>query len=170
MSKEFTTYGHVDNDGILSIYNRSIFVDNIKSYYKNTSVELVFRKRFYKFSDPQRGYYFAVIVKEIQKAWLASGVVKSLADVDNEMRNKFLYYEELNEDTGFYEKYIHTLKKGDTRVSKKMMREYFEKCIIWCVQNLDWAIAYPSEDFTIDDMTEHQRKSKNISNVDNSTF
>jgi len=170
MNKEFTTYGHVDSNGVLSIYNRNVFVSNIKDYYKNISVELVFRERFYQFSDKQRNYYFAVIVKQIQQAWLKSGVVKSLATVDAEMREKFLYYEELNEDTGLFEKYIHTLKKGDTSVSKKMMREYCEKCIIWCVQSLDWAIAYPSEDFTEDDMTEHQRQSKNISGDDNTTF
>lgn len=166
---DFTTYGHVDNDGVLSIYNRSVFVSNIKDYY-NTSVQLVFGERFYQFSDKQRGYYFAVIVKEIQKAWLTSGVVKSRASVDAEMRDKFLYFEELNEDTGLFEKYPHTLKKGDTQVSKKMMRDYCEKCIIWCVQNLNWAIAYPSEEFTKEDMTDTQKRSHNISEVDNSTF
>lgn len=167
MDKEFTTYGHVNEDGVLSIYNRSVFISSIKDYYKNTSVQLVFSERFYQFSDKQRSYYFGVIVKEIQKAWLKSGVIKSLSKIDSEMRDKFLFYEELNEETGLFEKHIHTLKKGDTSVSKKMMKDYCHFCIIWCVQNLDWCIPFPSEDFTENDMTENQRESRKI---DKTTF
>lgn len=170
MQKEFTTYGSVDKDGNLSIYNRSVFLKNIKDYFKSTSVELVFRERQYRFSDRMRGYYFGVLIKEIQKAWLSTGVIKSLNDIDIEMRDKFLYYEEVDEETGLYEKHLHTLKKSDTKVSKQMMREYCERCIIWTAQNLQWAIAMPSEEFTENDMTEHQRLSNNIGTNDKSTF
>jgi hypothetical protein len=147
MENEFTTYGHVDGKGKLSIYNQKGFIKKIHDYFKNSSIEILFKNRFYKFSDKARSYYFAVIVKEIQKGWLATGVIKSLKDIDLEMRDKFLFYEELNEETGMYEKYLHTLKKGDTAVSKKMMREYCDMCIIWSVQCLGWQIPYPSEVF-----------------------
>lgn len=170
MPKEFTTYGHVDGEGKLSIYNKDIFTNTVKNHFKNTSVQLVFGERFYSFTDGQRSYYFAVIVKQIQKAWLASGVVKSLKEVDYDLRGRFLYFEELNEETGEYEKQLHTLKKGDTSVSKKMMREFCEKCIIWAVQNLSWAIPFPNEEFTVDDMTEHQRTVKKISVSDKGTL
>lgn len=170
MVKEFVTYGHVDSDGKLSIYNKSVFQKTINDNFKNTSVEIVFRERFYPFNDKMRGYYFAFVVKGIQRAYLASGVVKSLREVDYEMRGRFLYFETLNVDTGEYEMELHTLKKGDTKVSRSMMREYVEKCIIWTAQNLDWAIPYPSEEFTESDMTEHQRTVKKIGVSDKSTF
>ena len=155
--REFVAYGSVDKNGKLSVYNQGQFVKNIREFYKNTSVEIVFKPRFYKFSDKARSYYFAVIVKQIQKAWLSTGVIKSLKDIDLEMRDKFLYYEEFNDETGLFEKYHHTLRKTDTEVSKSMMSKYCEMCIIWTAQNLEWAIAMPSEVFTENDMTERQR-------------
>jgi len=168
--KEFVTYGHVDDDGIMSIYNKSVFKERLQKFFRKTSIELLIRERVYSFSDSRRSYYFAVIVREIQKAWMVSGIVKSLHDVDYEMRDKFLYYEELNHETGLFEKYLHTLKKGDTHVSKQMMKHYCELCIVWCITNLDWAIPYPSEDFNESDMTDSQRKFEGISDLGNNTF
>ncbi len=154
--KEFITYGHVDDQGKLSIYNKDAFSERLKSDFKKTTIEIIVRERFYQFTDGQRGYYFGVIVKEIQQAWKATGILKSISDIDQELRNKFLYYEVLNQDTDKYEKHLHTLKKHDTSVSAELMREYCECCIIWCIQNLDWAIAYSGEDFGEYDMTEKQ--------------
>ncbi len=156
MIKEFITYGHVDADGNISVYNKETTLKRVSDDFRKTSIEIVFRERFFRFKDSQRGYYYGVILKEIQLAWKASGVLKSISDIDYEFRNKYLYYETLNEDTGVFEKTIHTLKKHDTAVSQKMMREYCECCIIWTIQNLDWAIPYPNEDFKDEDMTEKQ--------------
>lgn len=157
MVKEFTSFGHVDREGKLFIYNKDNFNSQIKSNFRKTSIEIVFKEKLYKFKDKQRAYYFAIIVKDIQKAWLSTGIIKSLNDIDIELRDKFLYYEELNQDTGLFEKTLHTLKKNSTVVSYEMMKDYCENCIIWCIQNLDWAIPYPSEDFGLDDMTDKQR-------------
>lgn len=170
MQKDFTTYGHVDRDGKLSIYNKSVFTNTIKKYFKNTSIQIIFSNRFYSFTDSMRSYYFGILVPEIQKAFLSHGIVKSKNDVDYEMRDKFLYYEVLNEEKGVYEKYNHTLKKGDTNVSRQMMRDYVEKCIIWTIQCLDWAIPYPSENFIDDDKTELQKKTENMGTKDISTL
>jgi hypothetical protein len=109
MENEFTTYGHVDGKGKLSIYNQKGFIKKIHDYFKNSSIEILFKNRFYKFSDKARSYYFAVIVKEIQKGWLATGVIKSLKDIDLEMRDKFLFYEELNEDADFFTNHVVAL-------------------------------------------------------------
>lgn len=169
MSKELIKYGHVDDNGKLFIYQKDDFHSKIKSNFKKTSIEIILREKLYKFSDNRRSYYFGVIVKEIQKAWLSTGIIKSLKDVDIELRNKFLYHETLNEDTGLFEKTIHTLRKYDTSVSVKMMKDYCEHCIIWSIQNLDWAIPYPNEDFGPEDMTEKQNVINN-GVTENSTF
>ena len=116
MIKEFITYGHVDDAGKISIYNKGYFNKKVGDNFRKTNIEIVFRERLYEFTDSQRGYYFAVIVREIQKAWLSTGVIKSLSDVDYELRNKYLYYETLNAETGLFEKTVHTLRKNDTRV------------------------------------------------------
>lgn len=161
MLKEFITYGHVDKPGKLSIYNRAYFDKKIRDYFSQTSIEIVFREKLYQFSDSQRGYYFGIIVKEIQKAWLSTGIIKSLSEIDYELRNKYLYYEILNAETGLFEKTVHTLKKDDTEVSDRMMREYCELCIIWASQNLDWNVPYPNEAFGDSDMTDKQNKFEN---------
>lgn len=170
MEREIIVYGHVNREGDLSIYNRDAFVKSIREHYKNKSIQITLTDRFYSFSDKHRSYYFGVLLRQIKMAWESYGVIKSMGDIDEEMRYKFLYFEELNVEKGEMERHIHTLKKDDTNVSKKMMREYIEKCIIWTIQNLDWAVPYPSEEFLDDDMTDHQQKTKNIGVNDKSTF
>ncbi|MGR3218506.1 MAG: hypothetical protein ACUZ8H_01630 [Candidatus Anammoxibacter sp.] len=156
MNKEFTIYGHVDKDGKATIYNKEIALKRLSDGFRKTSIELVFRERFFRFTDSKRGYYYGVILKEMQMAWKATGVLKSISEIDYEFRNKYLYYETLDEETGKFEKTVHTLRRNDTKVSQKMMTEYCEFCIIWAIQNLDWAIPYPNEDFTDNEMTEKQ--------------
>jgi hypothetical protein len=130
--------------------------DQIAAIFPSTNVEITIKERFYRFSDGYREYYFAVVVKELQKAWKASGVVKSQKEVDTEMRDMFLYHEWLNPETGEFVKTIHTLRSNDTGVDQQMMKEFIEHCIIWALQNLDWAIPYPGEEFEMQDMTREQ--------------
>ena len=145
------------------------FDDNIQKMFTGTTVEIEFRERFYELSDGRRAYYFAVIVPEIQKAYAATGVVKSKAEVDTEMRERFLFYEELNTESGEYESCVHTLRKGETKVSRRMMQECCDMCIIWAAQNLDWAIPFPNEEMLAEYMTEKQKHKENL-NTDKSTF
>lgn len=170
MEKEITIFGHVNGKGILSIYNRDEFIKSISEFFKGRNVQMTFTDKFYEFSDKHRGYYFGVLVRQIQSAWLSTGIKKSMSKIDAEMREMFLYYEELNESTGLFEKHIHTLKKGDTSVSVTMMKDFVEQCIIWTAQNLNWAVPYPSEVFTESDMTEHQQNTKGIGVNDKSTI
>lgn len=154
--KEIIFQGHVNKDSQLSIYNRELFLIQL-SRFNNNSVDIIVREKQSKFNDSYRNYYFAVIVSEIQKAYLSTGVIKSKKEVDDELRNLFLYEEIIDEETGEYEKILHTLKKGDTKVTSGMMKEYCELCIIFASVNLGWAIPYPNEDLTIDKMTERQQ-------------
>lgn len=170
MDKEFRTFGHVDGNGKLSIYNKKEFAEYVSDKFKNTSVELIVKERFYHYGDKLRSYYFAVVVNQIQSAFLSSGVIMAKQEVDQKMRSMFLYYETVDEESGKWEKHIHTLKKAETEVTSKMFIDFIQKCIIWTAQNLDWSVPFPSEDFGTDDMTEHQKNVKKIGVSDNSTF
>ena len=165
--KQIVFQGHINNDAKLNIYHKELFLIQL-SRFKNTSIDIIVREKQNRFNDSFRDYYFGVIINEIQKAYLSTGLIKSKKDVDYEMRGLFLFEENVNEETGEYEKILHTLKKGDTKVSSKIMKEYCELCIIYAAVNMDWAIPYPNEDLTINEMTERQ-KSYNFKN-NNLTF
>ena len=156
------SYGHVNSDGELSIYNKGDFVSRIEQYFSNTSVEIIVQDRFYEFSNDHRGYYFAVIVREYQKAYMCLGEHRSLNSIDDELRNRFLFYEVFDDEEGKYVKNIHTLRKGETKVSKSEMKWFCEMCIMWAVQNLDWAIPYPNELLSFEDKTETQLRVENM--------
>ena len=170
MVNKFKYFGHVNSQGKISIYDKASFERKVQDFLKGKNVEFIIQERQYEFSNSMRSYYFGVIIPEIQKAFQMSGVLKSRSECDDSMRFLFLYYEVINEETGKYEKQIHTLRKDDTSVSSKMMKEFCEMCIIWCATNLDWAIPFPNEIFTFQDMTMNQRKSESARNLESSTF
>ncbi len=161
-SKTFTTFGHVDDQGKLQIYNQDDLRAKLQGPLLRTSVELRIRERQWPFSEAMRKYYFAVIVKEIQKAWRAAGEIKSLEEVDTDLRLKFLYKETRDPETDTWIREPHTLRKGETEVTKKMMREFCDLCIIWAVQALDWPVPYPGEQLSREEDPNHSYKS-NIS-------
>jgi hypothetical protein len=147
MENELTMFGNVDKNGVVTLYGRDTFMKHVKNGFREQKIQFTLSKRIYEFSDSQRAYYFAVITKGIQDGYNYSGVTKSRNDIDLEMREKFLYYEEVNEETGFLEKHLHTLKKGNGIVSSSMMRIFCQMCIIWTKENLIWSIPFPNEEF-----------------------
>lgn len=170
MKKEFQVNGHVNSEGKLSIYDTDAFKERIQKQFISMNVEIIVREGHNQFTDGMRGYYYKIIVPEIQKAFEASGVIKSRKVIDYDMRELFLYTEFWNQDKGEYEKEYHTLRKDETQVTGRMMKEYCEKCIIWCINKLDWAIPYPNEVFTFQDMTDKQRTSESGRILDPTTM
>ena len=147
MSKDLTVFGHVNNQGKLSIYNVGIFKDVLHKRFAGSSIEMTIKKRFYEFSHKLRKYYFYILVPELQKGFLSQGMFMSREEVDNEMRERFLFYETYDEEKDKWEKHIHTLRMNETKVDNKMFLDFVEKCIIFAIQSLDWAIPYPREEF-----------------------
>lgn len=154
--KEYKAHGHVNSESKLTIYDRELFVSALSSF-QSTNVEVIVREYFNPFSDQYREYYFAVIVKEVQKAFKAVGVIKSQKETDYYLRSLFLYKEVYNEELGEWEKEPHTLRTGETEVSTQMMQEYCELCRIWAVQSLDWVIPFPNETLRIKDLSDRQK-------------
>lgn len=168
--KTYTAYGHVDSDGKLSIYNKSLLNGNIREYFKSTSIVLTISEKTNEFSDNMRAYYFSVVVKQVQKAYRSTGVVKTLKEIDYELRGMFLINEVYNEDKGKWEQEPHTLKKGQTLVTYQMMRDFIDMVIAWSIQNLDWAIPYPNEQMEDNDYTQHQKLVEKVGVGYKSTF
>jgi len=148
--KEFISYGSVDGDGKMSLYNRQLFFDKLRDYFPRTNIEVIVREQGNDMTHPLRKYYFGVVIRGIQEGYLARGEVKSRDWCDKQMREMYLYYEDIDYETGEYEKHIHTLRAGETKVTTKMMREFIDLCIIWAVQHLDWIIPYPGEELNIE--------------------
>ena len=164
--KEFISYGSVDSNGAMSLYNKDLFLNKLRDYFPRTNIEVVVREKGKELTHPLRKYYFSVVVRGIQEGYLAMGEIKSRDWCDKHMRELFLYTEDIDYETGEYEKNIHTLRAGDTSVTVKMMKDFIDLCIIWAVQSLDWAIPYPNEELDFSDMTDHQNKINN-QNLDN---
>lgn len=113
---------------------------------------------FSPFKPSMRSYYFSFVVGGTQEAYRATGTLKSRAEIDLKFRDMFLYYEEVNADTGEYVKINHTLQLENTKVTDEMFLEFCLLCIMWVAVNLDWAIPLVVEDFCKKDMTDWQRK------------
>jgi hypothetical protein len=157
MENKVRALGHVNKDGKIKIQNRDIFLESIKEVFKEKSIYYEVGEQFRPFSDSLRNYYFAVIVKEGKKAWEASGVIKSLKEVDQDLRERFLYIEELNPEKAEFEKVgVHTLKNGESLVSMKMMKDFIDNCIRFFATALEWVVAYPNEILLLDNFTENQ--------------
>lgn len=158
MNKQITFYGFVNDEGKLKIDDAVTFSRKLKNTFTKTNVEIVVRERYYQFSSKLRSYFFKVIVPEIQAGYLATGTIKSRQEVYEELKYKFLYYEEVNPETGNYERFIHSLSDNNTQVTNSMMKAFIEKCIIFAATNLDWQVPYPSEDFGYNDLSETQKQ------------
>lgn len=154
--KEIKAFGHVNGESELSIYSRDLFMSGL-SHFNQSNVEIIIRERFRPFSDQMREYYFAVIVREVQKAFRYVGVIKTLKDTDYYLRYLFLYTEEYDEETDQWSKTLHTLKKGESEVSMKMMKEYCDLCIIFSAQSLDWPIPFPNEELEHEEKMDRQK-------------
>ena len=157
MDNFIMTTGYFNKEGELKIYGREQFIKASAERFAGANIELIIKQKENLFSDGYRAYYFKFIVKEIQKAFKALGVLKSLHDLDYELRSMFLYYETYDPGTDQYEKHLHTLRKADTKVTRAMMREYCLNCVRFSIQKLDWSIPLIGEDFVKEDMTEWQR-------------
>lgn len=159
---EIKNFGHVNSEGSLLIYSRDLFLGNIQDHLKSKSIEIIVRERESDFSHNMRKYYFKVVIGELQKAFLSAGMHKTQKDIDYLMRDKYLYYETVDEDTGEFEKHLHTLKKDETQVTRRMFKQYIEDCIRFASQYLHWAIPFPHEILSEEDLTYHQKDIKRM--------
>lgn len=145
MPTEITTFGHVNKNGELKTYNKDIFLSSIKQMLSGASVQVTITKTEGEFSNQWRRYYFKIIVRELQKAFKSVGMLMSLKETDYYMRNLYLYQETYVEEKDLWDKKPHTLRKGETKVTPSMFKDYCMHCIRFSVKYLDWAIPYINE-------------------------
>jgi hypothetical protein len=143
MKEGFKVFGKVNSQGQLEVYNRDIMVNKMERM-SNRYVEIEFTERDGELSHNWRSYYFAVVVKEWNKLLHYLGDPLSLKDTDTLLREMFLFKEVYNEEEDTYSKELHTLKAGETEVSKKEFRFFCGQCIQKAAE-LDWEIPFPNE-------------------------
>lgn len=146
--------GVINSAGALKLYNQQQFLEIIAAN-ACTNVEIVIQKHK-GISHPLRSYYFKIIVTELQKAFYNVGYDYTKDDVDYLMREKFLYYEQYSETLDRYIKHRHTLRAGETQVTRKMFLEYIQQCIRFGAMYLNWAIPQINENLSSSDITEEQ--------------
>lgn len=143
--KQVAAYGHVNANGELKIYSQGEFKNSIKEYLSSASVEITISKAHTEFSNGWRRYYYKYIVKGFRAALLNAGIDISEHDADYYLRDKFLYWEEYDQENDVYHKHPHTLRKGETKVTPKMFRQYCMQCIRFMAEYLNWQVPYINE-------------------------
>lgn len=134
-------------NGVLVIRNRSLFDEAIRALTRekdlDVTVEVKPKKKYV--TDPQRAYYFGVVV------YLITAELKRLGhDVDKDLvhsflKNKFLYTEVVNE-SGEFEK----IPKKMPDCSTSEFIDYVEDCRNWAAEFLGINIPDAGEQLEIE--------------------
>lgn len=162
MAKEIEVYGYV-RSGQLSLHNQGQLQAGLPNF-EGEDVRVRIDKRIRPFSDSQRGYYFGVICKNLQEAILyAWGEKYTINEIDYYFRDKYLYREIVDEDTGEIHREICTLRKGESDVSDEEMREYCRYLVAFSKYYLRWSIPLPLE------VLNHQERVDNRRTIAEST-
>jgi len=147
MQKEFTFYGHVDEEGRLKIHKPRIMGGILESHFSRKNVEVTVREQTYQFRDNMRGYYFGVLLKHTQEALKSMGMIYSLAEIDEYFRDKFLATEVINPLSWEITRERTTLKKSKSSpITQRDFKEFCGHCIRWVAVNLDYPIPFPNEE------------------------
>lgn len=154
---EVTGFGKVTKEGKMVLNFPSAFAGMVKDHLANKRVEFIVRTRDKHFTDPQRSYYFGVIIREMQKAFRTRGDIKTQQEIDEYMRSLYLYQEYLDPETDEWIKVNHRLSNADSVVTSTQMTEFLQQCIIYAATRLDWAIPMPNEEWYAQKMTERQQ-------------
>ena len=143
--KQVTAFGSVNSNGEFRVYSRDSFLHNVSIHLKSSNVQIIVEKMEGELSHSWRKYYFRFVVNEIRDGIEASGGDMSADDVDQMLRGFFLFKEDYDEENDVWVKTPHTLKKGETEVTKSMFTDFCTKCIQWAAENLGLQIPYINE-------------------------
>lgn len=136
--KTARTYGFVDAEGKLNLYNRKRLADELKRFAA-CDVSLEIKKRG-KRSTAANNYYWACLVAPIQAEFQRRGI-----DMDDEQVHTFLKLH-------FNKKYIWDANGevigeygGSTaEMNAEEMSDYMERITVWCAEKLNLVIEPPA--------------------------
>ena len=126
--------------------NRSLLTDAVKSFEGKT-IEIIVKRKRKTSSDPQRKYYWAVLIPIIKQAikyqW---GEIYSKEQTNEFLKMQFAFDEKVNEATGE----ILRIPKSPTNQMSAFQREIFhEQCRNLAKEYFGVIIPLPNEDLQI---------------------
>lgn len=137
-AKQLKYYGKVDESGILKIYDRIGFSDNLKDFC-NQEVELIVNLKS-KRSNEQNGFYWSNFVpSQIDCFKERFGETYRKQQMHEWNKVNFWGHEKLNELTGE----MVMMPESSAIQGTKEWEEKLENCRQWFRQNLDWELPYP---------------------------
>lgn len=125
--------------------NRILILDAIKSFEGKT-IELILRLHYKHSTDPQRNYYWGIIIPLIRKGikdeW---GEIKNKDQANDFLKMQFAFREKINENTG----QIVRIPISPTHEMNTVEREiYHEQCRQLAKDFFNITIPLPNEDLT----------------------
>lgn len=125
--------------------NRSIISDAFASFEGKEIKITIERKRKVR-SNPQNAYYYGVVVEllkqAIRKEW---GEIWNSEKCHELLKNRFLYFEKINEDTGE----IIKLPKSTTECTTSEFEDYMTECREFLLEWFGVTVPLPNEQISL---------------------
>jgi len=136
--KKIKYFGHVNQDGILKLFNRDGFSDDLKTFL-NQDVEITIEIKN-KRTLPQNGFYWSnFIPSEIECFKERFGETYNKSQIHDWNKANFFASEHVLEETGE----VIKIPESSAAQGTKEFEEKLENCRQWFRQNMDWEIPYP---------------------------
>lgn len=136
--KRLDYFGHVDEKGVLKLFNRDGFSDDLMSFL-NQDVKITIEIKN-KRTLLQNGFYWSNFVPSeidcFKEMW---GESYTKAQVHDLNKSKFWATEHVIEETGE----VVNIPESSTVQSTKEWEDKLENCRQWFRQNFNWELPYP---------------------------
>lgn len=136
--KKLEYFGHVDDKGILKLFNREGFADDLTQFL-NTDVKIIIEVKNRR-SLSQNGFYWSNFVpSQIECFKERFGEAYSKSQVHEFNKNNFFCTEHLNDLTGE----VIKIPESSTVQGTVEWEHKLDVCRQWFSQNMDWILPYP---------------------------
>ena len=137
-------FGKVDEEGGLSLFNKSMLVGDLKNAFAGEEITVRFAKKRRDRSNSQLGYYFAGIVPIVQEGLRAMGYSFTKDQTHRFLTANWLFDEIISEKTGEVFQVPLSLKK-DGGVTTARFNIFVEEIQRWAAEELGVVIPEPGE-------------------------
>jgi len=139
-----TLQGSTDESGTMKLFNRAALTDWLNKH-PNKQVVLTIKVNHKRRSNPQNGYYWAVVVQMVMDAMNAYGNDFTPDEIHETLKAKFNFREVETMPDNFTEVPVSTARLNTVEFS-----QYIEKIQRYAAVMLNINIPSPNEQMTID--------------------
>lgn len=133
-------YGRVEQDGTLKLPGAKIRQE--VKVFSGKEIEVVFRLKRKKRSDPQNRYYWGVVVEMIRAGMKEMGDVVTPEQVHEFLKWRFLREQRVDESTG---EVLYEYAGSTAKLKTVEFGEYIEKCCQFAAEYLGVSIPLPQQ-------------------------